>query len=73
MGEKTFVDFEAIGVSAEKVEQLKKAIREAVRDNRLTCTQARKLAEDFDVPYRGVGQLADELQIKIRHCELGCF
>ncbi|MZP30898.1 hypothetical protein GTO91_14360 [Heliobacterium undosum] len=55
------------------IEAIKKAMGEAVADNRLTCTDARDIAESFGVPYSLIGRLANELKIKIRHCELGCF
>jgi hypothetical protein len=49
------------------------AVRQAAKDGRLTCTEARKLASDFKVAPGIVGQAADELKIKIKSCELGCF
>ncbi len=42
-------------------------------DKRILCSEARRIAEDAGLPYSEVGKLADELQIKIRNCELGCF
>ncbi|MBM7867378.1 hypothetical protein GTO89_11385 [Heliobacterium gestii] len=52
---------------------IRKAMVDAVADNRLTCADARAIAETFHVPYSLVGRLANDLKIKIRHCELGCF
>lgn len=49
------------------------AVRQAAKDGRLTCTEARKLAEELKVAPGIVGQAADELKIKIGSCELGCF
>ncbi len=51
---------------AEEIE--KKAI-----NGRLPCPVARKIAKDFSVSYKEVGRVADELNIKITDCELGCF
>ncbi len=42
-------------------------------DRRISCSEARKLARDRDVPPAEVGRLCDELGIKIYACELGCF
>ncbi len=49
-------------------EMMKKAV-----DRKLPCAVARKIAEDFDIPYSEVGAAADELGIKIKNCQLGCF
>ncbi|MHB8984406.1 MAG: hypothetical protein ACYC38_00510 [Eubacteriales bacterium] len=58
---------------AELTEEVLKAVREASREGRITCTAARKLAEELKVPYIVIGRAADELKIKIKSCELGCF
>lgn len=42
-------------------------------DNRISCSIARKLAEDLQVSPHIIGELCDELKIKIFGCELGCF
>jgi hypothetical protein len=47
-------------------------IKRAV-ENRLPCAVAREIAKEFSVPYKEVGNAADELHIKITNCELGCF
>ncbi len=54
-------------------EEIKKEIEKKAKDGRLPCATARKIAQDLSVPYREVGKAADELQIKITNCELGCF
>lgn len=41
--------------------------------NEISCSLARKIAEDLCVSYSDVGKAADEIEIKIRKCELGCF
>jgi molybdopterin-guanine dinucleotide biosynthesis protein len=40
---------------------------------KLTCTAARKIAEELNTSYAEVGAAADRLRIKIKNCELGCF
>lgn len=54
-------------------EKIKEEIKKKSADNRLPCAVARKIALDLRVPYREVGKVADELQVKITDCELGCF
>lgn len=39
----------------------------------LTCSEARKIAEELGVPYKEVGKTANKLNIKIKNCELSCF
>ncbi|MGB9803842.1 hypothetical protein [Desulfofundulus sp.] len=49
------------------------AVKKAAIDGRLTCTAARRLAGELNVPVRVVGAACDALGIKIKACELGCF
>jgi hypothetical protein len=51
-----------------KEEMLKKAV-----NGRLSCAVARQLAEKLGLPYKEVGTAANELGIKIKDCQLGCF
>ncbi len=46
--------------------------RKAVK-GRLSCSAARKIAEEAGVSYKIVGEAADRLKIKITNCQLGCF
>lgn len=48
-------------------------IKKKTVNNRLPCHVARKIAEDLAVSYKEIGKAADELNIKITSCELGCF
>lgn len=49
------------------------AVKGVAEDGRISCTVARKLAEELKVPPRVVGEACDALEIKIYSCELGCF
>ncbi len=55
------------------LEKIAKEMEFISKNGRITCAQARKLAEDFDVPYSDVGETANQLKIKIHKCQLGCF
>lgn len=60
----------------EKIQQKKfieKLLKERNNDGKITCSEARKIAEELRVPYIEVGRMANELKIKIKKCELGCF
>ena len=54
----------------EKIEQ---ALKETALDGRITCAQARRVAERLEVTYLEVGKTTDALNIRIKNCELGCF
>jgi len=51
------------------IEEVKK---KAVQ-GRLPCAAARGIAEELGVSYKVVGDAADELNVKITNCQLGCF
>ena len=55
------------------IEKIAKEMQNIAKGGKITCAQARKLAEDLKVPYSDVGITADELKIKIHKCQLGCF
>lgn len=40
---------------------------------KLSCGKAWALAEEFQVPRKAIGEIANELGIKIKECQLGCF
>lgn len=48
-------------------------VKEAAEDSKLSCPKARKLAKDLKVSPNLIGEACDELNIKIKDCELGCF
>ncbi|PMP71941.1 MAG: hypothetical protein C0186_02515 [Thermodesulfovibrio aggregans] len=52
---------------------IEKLLKERSNSGKITCAEARKIAEEIGVPYIEVGRAANELNIKIRKCELGCF
>lgn len=54
-------------------EKIKEEIRKRSKNNRLPCPVARKIAQELGVPYKEIGNAADELKVKITGCELGCF
>lgn len=54
-------------------EKVLQVVREAAEDGRLTCARARELAKELGVNPLVIGEAADELKIKIKACQLGCF
>ena len=53
--------------------RLVEALQKAAGEGKITCTAARRLAEELGVPVRAGGEACDALGIKITACELGCF
>ncbi|KYH33392.1 hypothetical protein [Neomoorella mulderi] len=56
-------------------EAVRAAVKEAAAGHggKLPCVVAQEVARRLQVPMREVGQAADDLQIKIIQCQLGCF
>ena len=49
------------------------AVKEAAPEGRLSCADAHDLAKRLNVELLMVGKAADELKIKLKNCQLGCF
>ena len=60
-------------ISEDKKTILKKKIVAASREGRLRCPSAMAIANSLGINSKEVGEVADELDIKIASCQLGCF
>jgi LAO/AO transport system kinase len=56
-----------------KKKEIENILKERSEKGSITCRDARNIAEKLKVPYKEVGRTANELKIKIKDCELGCF
>jgi hypothetical protein len=54
-------------------ELLMAAVTKASSDGRLTCENAHDLGKELDVPLKEIGDVCNELNIRIKDCQLGCF
>ena len=54
-------------------ENVLQAVKKAAPEGRLSCAEAHSLAKALEVDFIIIGQAADELKIKIKNCQLGCF
>lgn len=54
-------------------ERLIEEIRRNAAHNRLSCERAHELSKELGISLRELGELCNELKIKIVACELGCF
>lgn len=65
---------ESINISpASKRKLLESHIIKAAPGGKITCARLRKIAENSGVSYRLAGKVADDLNIRIKNCDLGCF
>jgi len=42
-------------------------------NNRITCAKAWEFADKFGITKKEIGEILNELKIKITNCQLGCF
>jgi len=56
-----------------KKKLLEDNIKKAAKCGVISCAVLRKIAEKSDASYKMAGRVADELQVKIKKCDLGCF
>lgn len=54
-------------------EKLKEAITFASKDGRITCEKAFEIAGEFKCSLKEVGNMCNDMNIKIISCQLGCF
>lgn len=54
-------------------EQLAAKIRESLVNGKLPCPVALKLANDLDISPKRIGDITNEMGIKVSSCQLGCF
>ncbi len=55
------------------IEEIKSRIQAATPDGKIPCATAFQLAEELGLSRKRMGELLNELHIKIIHCQLGCF
>lgn len=54
-------------------EQLRQAVRSKAVEGRVTCKVLLETAAETGAPPAEIGRMCNELGIKIRECQLGCF
>lgn len=56
-----------------KEKSLETRIKKAASNGIITCAALRKIAEEVNATYGEAGKAANNLKIKVRNCDLGCF
>lgn len=54
-------------------EDIKKKVMELVKNGKLTCAEAHRLAEAEGLSLAIIGKVAEGAGVKISDCQLGCF
>ena len=54
-------------------EELKAKIKAAAPEGKIPCAAAMSLAKELGISRKEMGELLNELRIKIIQCQLGCF
>lgn len=60
-------------LDASKIEAIKADIIASTENNKIACERARGIAHKHGVSTRSVGDIINELGIRIHDCGLGCF
>ncbi len=55
------------------MDKLRQAVSSKSVDGKIACRVALSLADEFGVPPGKVGEVANQLKVKIAGCQLGCF
>lgn len=54
-------------------EHIAKRIETEAKEKRIACKQALRIAEEEGIPSRELGQMLNDMEIKVISCQLGCF
>lgn len=55
------------------IDRIRDAAAEIDGKKKLPCKKAFQLAEELDVSLKDIGDICNSEDIKIIHCQLGCF
>jgi hypothetical protein len=53
--------------------RLEETILKKSKAGKLPCAVCFKIAEDFGISKREMGKILNEIKVRIRQCQLGCF
>ncbi len=56
-----------------KQEEIIARLKEAAKDGKIPCAMAFKIAKECSVSTKEIGNLLNQVKIKITSCQLGCF
>jgi hypothetical protein len=53
--------------------KLDETLLEKAKGGKIPCAACFKIAEDFGISKKEMGQVLNEIKVKISQCQLGCF
>jgi len=53
--------------------KIEETILRKSKEEKLPCALCFKIAEDFGISKKEMGEILNEMKIKISQCQLGCF
>ncbi len=56
-----------------KEDEIAAKLKELARDGKIACAVAQKIAVENKIPLKQVGDMLNQMKIKIIQCQLGCF
>ena len=54
-------------------EKLAEKVKVLSKNGKISCKQALKLAEEEGISSKDLGELLNEIKVKVASCQLGCF
>ncbi|MGI6362028.1 MAG: hypothetical protein ACOX05_07050 [Bacillota bacterium] len=60
-------------MSKEISPKIMSAVKQAAVDEKISCAKLMNLADKLGCSYAEIGEAANQLKIKVYHCQLGCF
>jgi hypothetical protein len=67
------VPVERRGAVGDMREKIREEVRNAAINGRLSCEKAHELGKKLGVTLQEIGAVCNDLNIKIKDCQLGCF
>lgn len=56
-----------------KEDEIAVKLKAAAREGKIACAMAQKIALENKIPMKQVGEILNQVKIKIIQCQLGCF
>ena len=66
-------DLHAKGGKIMDRKKLEETILAKAKEGKIPCASCFKIAEDFGISKQEMGQVLNQIKIKISQCQLGCF
>jgi hypothetical protein len=53
--------------------KLEETIKDKAQGGKIPCAMCFKITEDFGISKKEMGQILNEINVRISQCQLGCF